>query len=491
MKALNPKTGLFETIYVKAIDGLPIGTILEYPTTDSTKLPDGYLYCDGSAVSRTTYSELFNIIGTSWGAGDGSTTFNLPNKAGLVTIGIKSSDSDFNTIGKTGGSKTHTHEYGLAYAGAYRDTVIENDDQAGILNYNSDGTFSMNNGKSAAYGQYDIQVNGGFTASTQTATALTHYMATGNASYASTVQPYNVSNYIIKAKSIVPVAATVSNISSNATNKVYSCNYVNNKFNSYLPLTGGILTGATNTTVCFGIPKNGGAGYGICNSDGISILRDHGNNNVTLDATGGVLYLGYQNTSKINFLNSKVLMEADGRLLASHNSCGSWISMSHGDAAMLYNPVINSAPSGNNASGLWGIKTTNGAWTCGVLSGHDNLYFIYGTDANYNSGINNVAQAYITSAGSFTSGSKRSMKENIKDYNESALKIINDTNICSFNYKGDNAKELKVGFIADDTNEIIAGENHDRMDLNNCIGILMKAMQELSQEVKELKGGRE
>lgn len=42
-------------------------------------LPDGYLLCDGSKVSRTTYKKLFDVIGTTYGAGDGSTTFNLPN----------------------------------------------------------------------------------------------------------------------------------------------------------------------------------------------------------------------------------------------------------------------------------------------------------------------------------------------------------------------------------------------------------------------------
>ena len=43
-----------------------------------TTAPDGYLLCDGSAVSRTTYSDLFDVISTMYGAGDGSTTFNVP-----------------------------------------------------------------------------------------------------------------------------------------------------------------------------------------------------------------------------------------------------------------------------------------------------------------------------------------------------------------------------------------------------------------------------
>ena len=47
--------------------------------------PDGYLLCNGGTVSRTLYSVLFKVIGTTYGSGDGSTTFNLPNSSNLVT----------------------------------------------------------------------------------------------------------------------------------------------------------------------------------------------------------------------------------------------------------------------------------------------------------------------------------------------------------------------------------------------------------------------
>lgn len=47
-----------------------------------TSVPTGTLLCDGSAISRTTYSALYAVIGTAYGVGDGSTTFNLPNYAG-------------------------------------------------------------------------------------------------------------------------------------------------------------------------------------------------------------------------------------------------------------------------------------------------------------------------------------------------------------------------------------------------------------------------
>lgn len=73
-----------------------------------TSLPAGYLWCDGAAVSRTTYAALFAAIGTAYGSGNGSTTFNVPDLGGRVPVGYDSGDSDFNANGKTGGAKTHT-----------------------------------------------------------------------------------------------------------------------------------------------------------------------------------------------------------------------------------------------------------------------------------------------------------------------------------------------------------------------------------------------
>ena len=70
--------------------------------------PTGWLMCDGSAVSRTTYATLFAVIGTTYGTGDGSTTFNLPDLRGRMPLGSSSSHS----LASTGGSEyiqAHTH----------------------------------------------------------------------------------------------------------------------------------------------------------------------------------------------------------------------------------------------------------------------------------------------------------------------------------------------------------------------------------------------
>lgn len=83
----------------------PAGVITAFAGSTA---PAGWLLCDGSAVSRATHSVLFAAIGTIYGAGNGSTTFNLPDLTARVIVGRAAGDLDFGTLGKTGGAKTHT-----------------------------------------------------------------------------------------------------------------------------------------------------------------------------------------------------------------------------------------------------------------------------------------------------------------------------------------------------------------------------------------------
>lgn len=63
---------------------MPVGTYIQFAGSSA---PGGYLACDGTAVSRTTYADLFAVVSTTYGVGDGSTTFNLPDARGLVMVG--------------------------------------------------------------------------------------------------------------------------------------------------------------------------------------------------------------------------------------------------------------------------------------------------------------------------------------------------------------------------------------------------------------------
>ena len=95
----------------------PTGSILPY--TGSTA-PTSFLLCFGQAVSRTTYADLFAVTGTTYGVGDGSTTFNLPDLRGRVIAGLDNMGGTAagrltstvltasNTLGATGGTQTHT-----------------------------------------------------------------------------------------------------------------------------------------------------------------------------------------------------------------------------------------------------------------------------------------------------------------------------------------------------------------------------------------------
>lgn len=111
---------------------IPAGIVWEYLGATP---PPGWLLADGSAVSRAQYPDLFRAIGTQHGAGNGNTTFNLPNRKGQLGVGVDSSQTEFVALGTTGGSKfstaPHTHDMGnhqhaRTAGGASSDTDVAN-----------------------------------------------------------------------------------------------------------------------------------------------------------------------------------------------------------------------------------------------------------------------------------------------------------------------------------------------------------------------------
>lgn len=88
---------------------LPPGVLLDYC---GSAAPAGYLLCDGTAVSRTTYAALFAAIGIGFGAGNGTTTFNLPDCRGRVTMGSGTgSGLTARTFGANVGAETASHKH--------------------------------------------------------------------------------------------------------------------------------------------------------------------------------------------------------------------------------------------------------------------------------------------------------------------------------------------------------------------------------------------
>jgi len=138
--------------------------------------PTGTMLCNGLAVSRTTYAALFAAIGTTWGVGDGSTTFNVPNLKGKSLIGLDASQTEFNTLAKTGGEKTHTLTTSEMPNHTHAQSVDTSWNPAGSGNA---GRYAQNN-TGANSGQSGLSTGG-----------------TGGGGAHNNLQPYAVVNYII------------------------------------------------------------------------------------------------------------------------------------------------------------------------------------------------------------------------------------------------------------------------------------------------------
>ena len=101
--------------------GVPAGTILPF---GGSTAPDGYLFADGSAVSRTDYADLFAVYGTTFGAGDGSTTFNIPDSAECTFVGVGTSSRaiaahDVYTLGAFKDDQIQGHSHSMGNVGYF------------------------------------------------------------------------------------------------------------------------------------------------------------------------------------------------------------------------------------------------------------------------------------------------------------------------------------------------------------------------------------
>jgi microcystin-dependent protein/Tfp pilus assembly protein PilE len=191
---------------------LAVGTSVEgYWTT----APDGYLLEDGSAVSRTTYADLFALIGITYGAGNGSTTFNLPDSSGRVSVNRSTSDSEFNTIGKKSGTKTetltiaqmpsHTH-----IQNAHTHTQNAHNHNNGAANpYLTDGSLGGVYVASAYGGDFGYRYNTAPSATATNQSTVAVNQNTGGGGSHSNIQPSIAKNFVIK---YAPIDSTDSGL---------------------------------------------------------------------------------------------------------------------------------------------------------------------------------------------------------------------------------------------------------------------------------------
>jgi microcystin-dependent protein len=201
--------------------GMPTGSITQFAGSTA---PSGWLTCDGTAVSRTTFADLFAAIGTTYNTGgEAGTDFRLPNMKGRVPVGFDSAQTEFDALGEAGGAKTHTlttaempshthtqnshnhtqdahghsindpsHSHGMQAMGS------NPSDNTGTNGYVLTGASADTQGgfRSILGNFTGVTVNGN-TATNQATTATNQNTGGGGAH--NNLQPYIVLNYIIKA----------------------------------------------------------------------------------------------------------------------------------------------------------------------------------------------------------------------------------------------------------------------------------------------------
>lgn len=184
LNKVDPETGNLSliaggTLYAEA----PLGSILPF---GGTVAPDSWMLCYGTAISRTTYAELFSVIGTSFGAGDGSTTFNIPDLRGEFLRGSgTNAHSGQGSGGAVGAHQNATSIPNVYYYGTGTNYVtIVGALETGNATNGVSNTDTLKSGTSAFY-----DCNG--------------YSATRNNPISFTTRPTNTSvNYIIKVSKI-------------------------------------------------------------------------------------------------------------------------------------------------------------------------------------------------------------------------------------------------------------------------------------------------
>ena len=333
-------------------DTLPIGAIIEW---DSDLIPENWLLLNGQAVSRTVYSELFAIYGTTYGAGDGSTTFNLPDRRTRVAVGRDANDEDFAALGITGGKKdavlpAHTHTRGTMDITGSISALGGSEFKFGTPT----GAFwctntvdyyaaTTNTSGSTRYDGMNFQASRNWTGETS---------EEGQDASSGNLQPYIVTNFIVKAKlyttEFIGGNIVIDNLTSDSSVNVLSARMGKELHKEVRPIEHGgtgannIGQAANNLSV-----KSLGAGIKINDNENLNDFSEYGNYYCSGNSTAATL---------LNCPIKNAFTMSVGRATGSSENYTYQEIVEYGSGLRWYRMLINSSWNGWRVS----LDETNG-----------------------------------------------------------------------------------------------------------------------------------
>lgn len=289
-RRLRAAINALEASIISSSDGNPIGTILNYaPST----LPTGYLWANGQAISRSTYSALFAAIGTTFGVGDGVSTFNLPDFRGRICIGTNpmGGSTDGTLAARVLGTKygaesvTVAHTHTGSFSIDDHEVSITPSGSVAVNNFVGTSSVSI----SATIGTTNISYTPTGTATLDSLVLSSHDLSGVTIVDNTSGSPY-VSSELVTGLGVTPIACAATPSTAGETFEYMPCDNVTvNDFDVQVSLAGiaaGLLIGGS-------IPDH------TVSSSAISFVGDATNFNHThsISSTSGTANLNHGHTA--------------------------------------------------------------------------------------------------------------------------------------------------------------------------------------------------
>lgn len=228
---------------------------------------------------------------------------------------------------------------------------------------------------------------------------------------------------------------------------------------------GKTLTVTQNATIAHSTHASGSDNQTITAGKGMDFTASSGNVTITMGTPGDLTASTISAATAGTHTHAILTAAASSLSYSSGNTLGDSTALARADHTHKITGVAPYDHQHNYLPNDLGVTITEG----GIISA---------SSATFSGQVN---------ASSFNAISKREMKENIETYKGNAVEALNKIEIVEFNFKNDEKKEKKIGFIADDTDSLFSGLEKDHVDIYNVIGALIKSVQELDARVKYLE----